>query len=138
MTRFAGGVLTLGLLLSMSLVPASASEQVSIQTLLSPSGGSYQRHTVTVEGVVKNISIHPPGMGRQGCVVYGTGIFTLEDETGSTVQAEVLGACRATATTGLPKTGDQVRLTAIVNVFSGDPPRKVKLVVTSIQLLTTQ
>lgn len=138
MTRFACGVLSLGLLLNISLVPASSSEQVSIQTLLSSSAGSYQRHTVMVEGVVKNMSIRPPGIDRQGCVVYGTGTFTLEDETGSTVQAEVLGSCRVTATAGLPKNGDQVRLTAIVNVFSSDPPRKVKLVVTSIQVLTAQ
>lgn len=138
MTRLGCGVLTCGWLLCISVVPASASEQVSIQTLLSPDAGSYQRRTVIVEGVVRDMSIRPPGMDRQGCVVYGTSTFTLEDKTGSTIPAEVLGSCRATAGMGLPKNGDHVRLTAIVNVFRSDPPRKVKLQATSMQVLTAQ
>lgn len=137
MSRLTCGFLTLGLLLCTSSLPASASEQVSIQTLLSPDAGSYQRHTVTIEGVVKNMSIHPPGMDRQGCVVYGTSTFTLDDETGSTIPTEVLGACKPSAALGLPKNGDHVRVIAVVNVFRSDHPRKVRLQATSIEVLNT-
>lgn len=133
MPRSVSPILTLGLLLCISLVHASEPQPVSIQTLLSPQAMSYQRRMVTVEGVVKAVSIQTTAWTSR-CTLYGRGAFLLEDDTGI-IPVEVLGSCFSGAADASPKDGDRVRLTAIVHVLQSDPPRQVRLQAMNIHLL---
>ncbi len=113
---------------------ADTSEPVSIETVLSWNVTSYQRHTVTVEGVARAV-IHLPPVANIRCrVLYGRAAFMLEDEAGI-VPVEVLGNCTPSAYNGLPQEGDRVRVTGIVEVMSTNLPRQVRIQATSIQVL---
>lgn len=123
------------------LSPASAAEpeQVSIQALLSPQATSYQQHLVTVEGVTGALDIIPPTLGsyslrRKPCLLHGRASFILEDETGS-LPVVVLGSCNPGAVEALPKNGDRVRVTGLVQVLKSDPPRNVRVQAAHIQIL---
>lgn len=126
---------------SSLLSPADAAEPewISIQTLLSPQATSYQLRLVTVEGVVQNLQIIPPFVGsyspsRKPCLLYGQASFVLEDETGS-LAVVVLGSCNPGAVVALPKDGDRVRVTGVVQVLKSEAPRDVRVQATQIQIL---
>lgn len=53
-------LLTLSVLLCASTVNGGDPDQVSIQTLFSPRGLSYQQHAVTVEGVIHDLQVLSP------------------------------------------------------------------------------
>ncbi|MBX3335282.1 MAG: OB-fold nucleic acid binding domain-containing protein, partial [Nitrospira sp.] len=107
----------------LPLSPAAAAEpeRVSIQTLLSPQAISYQQHPVTLEGVTSAVQIAPPIIGSYSprskpCLLYGRASFSLEDETGL-LPVVVLGSCNPAAVEALPKDGDLVRVTGLVQVL---------------------
>lgn len=51
------------------------------------------------------------------------------------VLVEVLGGCKPGAVEALPKDGDQVRVTGVVQVLKSDAPRNVRVQATQIQTL---
>ena len=111
------------LVVSLLLSPADAAEpeQLLIQTLLSPQVTSYHQHLVTLEGVMRTLEILPPIVGSYSprskpCLLYGRASFVLEDETGS-LPVVVLGSCNPSAAEALPKDGNRVRLTGLVQVL---------------------
>lgn len=125
------------LVASLFLRPADAAEpeQVSIQMLLSPQTTSYQQHLLTLEGVTSQLQVLPPAIGTRKCpVIYGRATFVLEDETGSML-IEVLGGCKPSAVEALPKDGDRVRITRLVQVLKSEAPRDVIVQATQIQIL---
>ena len=124
------------LVASLFLSPADAAEpeQVSIQMLLSPQAASYQQHLVTL-GVTSQLQVLPPAIGTRKCpVIYGRATFVLEDETGSML-IEVLSGCNPSAVEALPKDGDRVRITGLVQVLKSEAPRDVIVQATQIQIL---
>lgn len=133
--------LTYSLIAALLLSPAHAAEPelVSIQELLSPQATSYQQHPVTIEGVVSALHIIPPAIGSYSprskpCLLYGRASFVLEDETGSLL-AVVLGSCNPGAVEALPKDGDRVRVTGVVQVLESEAPRNVRVQASMIQIL---
>jgi hypothetical protein len=96
---------------------ARASEQITIETLLSWNATSFQRHLVTVEGVVSAMIALPPTANIRCRVLYGRAAFMIDDETGI-LPIEVLGNCNPNAYDELPQDGDRVRVTGIVEVMS--------------------
>ncbi len=129
------------LVVSLLLSPADAAEpeQLLIQTLLSPQVTSYQQHLVTLEGVTSALQIIPPIIGSYSprskpCLLYGRASFVLDDETGS-LPVVVLGSCNPSAVDALPKDGDRVRLTGLVQVLKAEAPRNVRVQATQIQIL---
>ncbi len=134
--------MTCGLLVvSLLLSPADAAEpeQLLIQTLLSPQVTSYHQHLVTLEGVMRTLEILPPIVGSYSprskpCLLYGRASFVLEDETGS-LPVVVLGSCSPGVAEALPKNGDRVRLTGLVQVLKAEAPRNVRVQATQIQIL---
>ena len=126
---------------ALLLNPANAAEpeRVSIQTLLSPQATSYQQHLVTLEGVTSALHIIPPIVGSYSprskpCLLYGRASFVLEDETGSLLVL-VLGSCNPGAVDALPKDGDRVRVTGVVQVLKSEAPRNVRVQASAIQIL---
>jgi hypothetical protein len=99
---------------------------------LSPQATSYQQHPVTIEGVVRALQAEPPFPGR--CLLYGRAAFLLEGETGS-LPVEVLGNCKPSAVSALPKDRDRVRITGLVHVRQTEPLRDVRILTTQIQIL---
>jgi hypothetical protein len=129
------------LVVSLLLSPADAAEpeRLLIQTLLSPHVTSYQQHLVTLEGITNALQIIPPIMGSYSprskpCLLYGRASFVLDDETGS-LPVVVLGSCNASAVDALPKDGDRVRLTGLVQVLKSEAPRNIRVQATQIQIL---
>jgi hypothetical protein len=122
------------LVASLLLSPADAAdpEQVSIQKLLSLQASSYQQHLVLIEGAVSALQAELPLAGR--CLLYGRASFVLDDETGS-LPVMVLGSCNPGAAEALPKDGDRVRVTGIVQVLKAEAPRNVRVQATQIQIL---
>ncbi|MGQ0557387.1 MAG: OB-fold nucleic acid binding domain-containing protein [Nitrospiraceae bacterium] len=123
------------------LSPTSAAEpeQVSIQTLLSPQVTSYQQHLVTVEGITSALDILPPTLGSYSlhsnpCLLHGRASFVLEDETDS-LPIVVLGSCNPGVVEALPKDGDRVRVTGLVQVLKRDAPRNVRVQAAQLQIL---
>ncbi|MDR4463127.1 MAG: OB-fold nucleic acid binding domain-containing protein [Nitrospira sp.] len=128
----------------LPLSPAAAAEpeRVSIQTLLSPQAISYQQHLVTLEGVTNAVPIAPPIIGSYSprskpCLLFGRASFVLEDETGL-LPIVVLSSCNPAAAEALPKDGDLVRVTGLVQVLKSDPPRDVRVQATAIQILESR
>jgi len=126
---------------TLLLNPANAAEpeRVSIQTLLSPQATSYQQHLVTLEGVTSALHIIQPILGSYSprskpCLLYGRASFVLEDETGSLLVL-VLGSCNPGAVEALPKDGDRVRVTGVVQVLKSEAPRNVRVQASAIQIL---
>ncbi len=126
---------------ALLLNPANAAEPggVSIQTLLSPQATSYQQHLVTLEGVTSALQIIPPIVGSYSsrskpCLLYGRASFVLEDETGS-LPVVVMGSCNPGAAEALPRDGDRVRVTGVVQVLKSEVPRDVRVQATAIQIL---
>lgn len=119
---------------SLFFCPADAAEpeRVAIQMLLSPQATSYQQRLVMLEGVVHALQTEPPFPGR--CLLHGRATFVLEDETGS-LPVEILGSCKPSAVEALPKDGDRVRITGIVQVLKSAAPRDVRVQATQIQIL---
>ncbi len=132
--------MTIGFLTtSLFLNPAGAiePERVSIQTLFSLQATSYQQRLVTLEGVTSTLQIVPPfyfSSHRTRCLLYGRASFVLEDETGS-LPVVVLGSCNPGVADALPKDGDRVRVTGIVQVLKSDLPRDVRVQATRIEIL---
>lgn len=125
--------------LYLSPAKAAEPERVSIQTLLSPQASSYQQHLVTLEGVTSAFQIIPPSIGSYSlssrpCLLYGRASFVLEDETGS-LSVVVLGSCNPGAVEALPKDGDRVRVTGLVQVLRSETPRDVRVQAAVIQIL---
>jgi hypothetical protein len=114
--------MTCSLLVASLLSPVNAAEpeQVSIQTLLSPQATSHQQHLVTLKDVTSALQIVPPFFDSpyrgKLCLLYGRASFVLEDETDS-LPVDVLGSCNPSAVKALPKDGDRVRVTGIVQVL---------------------
>jgi hypothetical protein len=129
-------LLTVCLTVSMSPVYAGTPEHVSIQTLLSPQAASYQRHLVTLQGVAREIEITPPyRLPKCGRLLYGQATFMLDDATGS-LPVDVFGSCLGPqAIDALPQNGNLVRVTAVIQVLTTDPPRRVRARVTEMQIL---
>ncbi len=127
-------LLMLSVLLCPSRVSAGDPEHVSIQILLSPQATSYQRHTVTVEGVIRDLQVLSPSAARYCLAIHGRASFVVEDETGS-VPVDVLGACHPNADDTLPKEGDRVRITGLVHVLTSDAPRQVRIQAGTIQIV---
>jgi hypothetical protein len=126
---------------SLCLSPASAAEpeRVLVQTLLSPQATSYQQHLVTLKGMTSALQIVPPSvgsysLGHKPCLLYGRASFVLEDETGS-LPIVVLGSCNPGVVDVLPKDGDRVRVTGLVQVLKSEAPRNVRVQATQIQIL---
>lgn len=118
---------------------AAEPERISIQKLLSPQATSYQQHLVTIEGVTSALHIIPPIIGSYSprskpCLLYGRASFVLEDETGS-LFVVVLGSCNPGAVEALPKDGDRVRVTGVVQVLESEAPRNVRVQASVIQIL---
>ena len=125
--------------LFLSSANAAEPEQVSIQKLLSPQVTSYQQHLVSLVGVTSALQILPPIVGSYSlrstpCLLYGRASFVLEDETGS-LPIVVLGGCSPGAAEALPKDGDRVRLTGLVQVLKSETLRDVRVQATQIQIL---
>jgi hypothetical protein len=125
--------------LLLSQADAAEPERVSIQTLLSPQATSYQQHLVTLEGVTSAVHIIPPIAGSYShrskpCLLYGRASFVLEDETGSLLVL-VLGSCNLGAADALPKDGDRVQVTGIVQMLKGETPRDVRVQASTIQII---
>lgn len=133
-------LLTLSVLLCASTVNGGDPESVSIQTLFSPQGLSYQQHAVTVEGVIHDLQVLSPfdhttvGGAPAKCLLYGRAVFLLDDETGI-IPVEVSGTCNPNAVDLLPHEGDRVRMTGLVLVVQSDPPRHVRIQAMTIQIL---
>ncbi len=58
----------------------------------------------------------------------------LEDDTGS-LPVVILGSCYPDAADALPKDGDQVRVTGVVQMLKSEPPRDVRVQASQIQIL---
>lgn len=117
------------LLTCWTLSYAGAPEQVSIQKIVAE-GSSMQRHQVTLQGVVHDLQAVPSRRGYGNCLLtYGQAIFSLDDGTGI-LSVEVIGRC-GRQPSPLPKNGDQVRLTAIIQVLNTDLPLRLLAQATS-------
>lgn len=129
--------------LLLSHADAAEPEQVSIQMLLSPQVTSYQQHLVTLDGVTSALQTVPPFPGSYTpsagrlCLLYGRASYVLADETGSLL-IEVLGRCKPSAVEALPKDGDRVRITGLVQVLKSEAPRDVRVQATQIQILESR
>jgi len=110
-----------------SLSYAGTPEQVSIQMIVAE-GSSIQRHQVTLQGVVTDLQALP-GPSRNCMLTYGQATFTLDDGTGI-LPVEVIGRCWRQPSP-LPKNGDEVRLTAIIQVLNTDLPLRLLAQTTS-------
>ena len=133
-------LLTLSVLLCAGTVHSGDPEHVSIQTLFSPRGLSYQQHAVTVEGVIHDLQVFSPfdvttvPSRPARCLLYGRATFLLEDESGI-IPVEVSGSCNRHVVQFLPHDGDRVRMTGLVQVLQSDPPRHVRIQAMTIQIL---
>lgn len=82
---------------------------------------SYHLHSVTLIGTVHAMQAFPP-LPRfdpdQCSPLYGVAQFKLIDDSGS-LPVEVLGSCSAAAME-LPRDGDVIELTAVIQVFIPD------------------
>lgn len=88
-----------------------------------------------LEGVTSQLEMLSPAIGERKCPIhYGRATFVLEDETNSLL-VEVLGGCKPSAVDVLPKDGDRVRVTGLVQVRKSEAPRDVRLLATAIQIL---
>jgi len=93
------------------------------------------RTLVTLEGVTRQPQVLPPALGARKCpALYGQATFVLEDETGSLLVL-VLGSCNPGAVEALPKDGDRVRVTGMVQVLKSVAPRNVRVQATQLQIL---
>lgn len=118
-------------------------ELVTVQTIAAQAT-SYESHLVTLQGVVRDLQVIPPGppraMNRMGgkCPlvwIYGRATFTIEDSTGS-IPVEVQGSClREQAVEALPQNGDMVRMTAIIHLLNRDLPVRLQAHATTITVL---
>ena len=127
-------LLTIVLTTSMTAVYAGAPEQVSIQTLLSHQAASYQRRLVTLQGVVRDIEITPPLRALKCRLLYGQATFMLDDGVDS-LPVEVFGSCAPQAIDALPKNGDVVLVTALIQVLTTDTSVRVLAQATEIRIL---
>jgi DNA/RNA endonuclease YhcR with UshA esterase domain len=119
------------LLTFWTLSYAGAPEQVSIQKIVAE-GSSMQRRQVTLQGVVHDLQAmpSPSRRGYGNCLfTYGQAAFSLDDGTGN-LPVEVIGSC-GSPPSPLPKNGDEVRLTAIIQVLNTDLPLRLLAQTTS-------
>lgn len=119
--------------LALSGYGTSEPQETSIRALSNSQPQGFQRHIVTVEGVVKDVVLVPDSSIEEGngCVA-----FMLQDKTGM-VPIEVLEFCNH-AVDGLPRDGEYIRVTGPVHVLDGDLPRRVRIQATKIETLKDQ
>ena len=134
-TRLMSPVLLLALILVlfMTSVYTAASEQLSIQSLLSQAP-SYAHHDVTIQGVTRDMQVMPP-LSLSNCSKrYRQATFILDDSTGS-LSIDVLGNCLPQAVAALPKDGDEVIVRSVIFVDTSELPVRVRAQATDIGIL---
>ncbi len=125
----ASGILLLAIVLPshMSIVYAGDPELISIQNLLAQAP-SYHLRSVMLEGIARDVQVMPTTpqrFPRGTCVTYGRATFSLDDGT-TILPVEVMGSCSPRAAEMLPKDGDRVRLTAIIQLLTTNLPVQVR------------
>jgi hypothetical protein len=93
-----------------------ADEPTPIRTLLD-AASSHNTHTITTQGIVKEMKGFPPVVTKLCRAVYDSYTFTLEDESGS-IAVEVFGACGASGEIAQPSNGQRVLVTGTFLVGS--------------------
>ncbi len=99
-----------------TISPVLSAEPISIATVFS--SAEYHLHSVTLQGIIKQIRPVAPHFGRL-CRVQGSYTFTLEDSTGS-IDVEVPGTCWPFSSATAVTEGEPIMLDALIHRFTRD------------------
>ena len=99
-----------------AMADARADEPTLIRVLLD-AASSHNTHTVTTQGIVKEMKGFPPVVTTRCSAVYDSYTFTLEDESGS-IAVEVFGVCGVSGGIAQPSNGQRVLVTGTFLVGS--------------------